>query len=88
MAGRSLLDEGDVCFVPRYAFMPGTPYAVSIDNETRAVLLRPERTSIATTEVLSIYPSTAEVPRNLLRLYVRVFGADERGVRRQTSSAD
>ncbi len=79
MAGRSLLDGGDVCFIPRYAFMPGTPYAVSIDNETSAVLLRPERPLTATTEVLSIHPTAAEVPRNLLRLYVEFSGQMSEG---------
>lgn len=70
MAGRSLCDAGDVCFIPRYAFMPGTPYAVSVDNEACAILLRPERHSPPTAEVLSIHPTAAVVPRNLLRLYV------------------
>jgi hypothetical protein len=79
MAGRPLLDGGDVCFIPRYAFMPGTPYAVAIDNETCAVLIRPERHRSATTEVLSVHPTAAQVPRNLLRFYVAFSGPMSEG---------
>jgi hypothetical protein len=48
----------------------GTAYEVTVDGFTAAVLVRhrPERT--ATTEVLGIWPTAREVPRNLLRFYV------------------
>ena len=70
MAGRTVLDGRDACFVPRFAFVDGTAYSVSVDGVTRATLRRPRRPRSATTEVLAIYPSAQEVPRNLLRFYV------------------
>jgi hypothetical protein len=70
MAGRLVRDEGDVCFVPRFAFVDGTPYTVLVDGAAAAVLVRPRAERPATTEVLEIQPTATEVPRNLLRLYV------------------
>jgi hypothetical protein len=70
MAGRTVLDGPDLCFVPRFAFVEGTPYSVSIDGITRATLVRPREDRPATAEVLAIYPSAPGVPRNLLRCYV------------------
>ncbi len=74
MAGHTTRDGDDVCFVPRFAFMEGAPYAVTIGGAMAAVLVRPARPIGATTEVLSIHPLAQEVPRNLLRCYV-VFSA-------------
>src|SRR6478609_2975931 len=71
MAGRLLVDGADVCFVPRFGFVDGTTYIVTIDGHaalTRLHRRRPERA--ASTEILGIYPSAALVPRNLLRLYI------------------
>lgn len=70
MAGRVVADGGDACFVPRFCFAAGTSYAVSIGGAVAAVLARPRREPPATTEVSSIWPTAAVVPRNLLRLYV------------------
>jgi hypothetical protein len=70
MGGRQIRDGHDVCFLPRFAFVAGTPYTVLVDGVSAAVLLRPESELPATTEVLAIYPSASEVPRNLLRFYV------------------
>jgi hypothetical protein len=70
MAGRTEVDGHDVCFVPRFAFVDGTTYSVSIDGVTSATLLRPLSRRSPTTEVLAVYPSGPEVPRNLLRFYV------------------
>jgi hypothetical protein len=69
MAGRSVVDGADLCFVPRFAFVEGTPYAVSVDGVAQATLVRPRGGRAATAEVLAIYPSAPEVPRNLLRCY-------------------
>jgi hypothetical protein len=70
MAGRLVRDGGDLCFVPRFPFVAGTAYAVSVGGADAAVLVRPEPALAATTEVLGIWPTSAEVPRNLLRMYV------------------
>jgi hypothetical protein len=69
-AGRLVRDGDDMCFVPRFAFVDGTLYAVAVDGATVAVLLRPSRHRLATTQVIAIRPTASEVPRNLLRLYV------------------
>ena len=75
-AGRLVADGADLCFVPRFGFVDGTTYAVTIDPLTideaagTALLVRERPERAASTEVLAIYPSAADVPRNLLRLYV------------------
>jgi hypothetical protein len=70
MAGRLVRDGDDVCFVPRFPFVDGTSYAIALDGATAAVLARPRPEHPVTTEVLAIYPTAAQVPRNLLRCYV------------------
>jgi hypothetical protein len=70
MAGRLVADGGDACFVPRFAFLEGTAYAVTVGGDVAAVLVRPRSARAATTEVVAIQPTAASVPRNLLRLYV------------------
>jgi hypothetical protein len=69
-AGRLVPDGASLCFVPRFAFLDGTAYAVTVDGVTAAVLIRGRPDHPATTEVTAIRPTAAEVPRNLLRLYV------------------
>ncbi|HET7012476.1 MAG TPA: hypothetical protein VFI65_01105 [Streptosporangiaceae bacterium] len=73
MAGRLMRDEVGWCFVPRFAFMDGTAYTVTVDGAIAATLIRggsdrPDREPAA--EVAGIYPTSARVPRNLLRFYV------------------
>jgi hypothetical protein len=70
MAGRLVRDGGETCFVPRFGFVAGTTYTVQVDGVTAAVLPCPRPDRPATTEVLGIRPTAAEVPRNLIRLYV------------------
>lgn len=70
MAGRLVRDGDDTCFVPRFAFVDGTAYTVVVEGVAAAVLVRPRPDRPATTEVLDIRPTAAEVPRNLLRCYV------------------
>jgi hypothetical protein len=70
MAGQLVRDGADTCFVPRFAFVEGTAYTVLIDGVEAAALVRPRPDRRATTEVLEIRPTAAEVPRNLLRIYV------------------
>jgi len=71
MAGRLVVDGGDVCFVPRFPFVGGTTYAVVVGGVTVAVLVHPRPDHPATTEVIEIRPTATEVPRNLLRIYIR-----------------
>jgi len=71
MAGRLVRDGNDTCFVPRFAFLDGTTYTVLVEGSAAAVLVRPRSDDPATTEVIDIRPTVAEVPRNLLRFYVR-----------------
>jgi hypothetical protein len=70
MAGRLVHDGASLCFVPRFAFLDGTAYTVTVDGGTAAVLIRARPDRPATTEVMAVYPTAAEVPCNLLRLYV------------------
>lgn len=71
MAGRIVRDGHDSCFVPRFAFVEGTTYAVVIDGMPPLLLLRPLAKRSATCEVLAVHPEAPEVPRNLLRFYIR-----------------
>jgi hypothetical protein len=70
MAGSLTCDGPDVCFVPRFPFVEGTTYEISVDGRPAAVLQRCGPSRPPTSRVLGIYPTAGLVPRNLLRLYV------------------
>ena len=70
MAGQLVRDGADLCFVPRFAFLAGTAYTVTVEGVAAATLVRARPGRTATTEVADIRPTAAEVPCNLLRLYV------------------
>jgi hypothetical protein len=70
MAGRLVPDGAGLCFVPRFAFLDGTAYTVTVDGTTAAILVRARPGQVAVTKVADIRPTAAEVPCNLLRLYV------------------
>jgi hypothetical protein len=70
MAGRLERDGADLCFVPRFAFLDGLSYTVTVEGTSAAVLVRPRPERPATTEVAGIRPTADEVPVNLLRFYV------------------
>jgi len=70
MAGRLAPDGADACFVPRFGFVDGTGYAVTVDGVPAGVLARPRPGRPAAAQVLAIHPAAGEVPRNLLRCYV------------------
>jgi hypothetical protein len=70
MAGRLERDGADLCFVPRFAFLDGRSYTVTVEGTSAAVLVRPRPERAAATEVTGIRPTAAEVPVNLLRFYV------------------
>lgn len=79
MAGSVVRDGGDVCFVPRFGFVPGTEYVVSVDGAAAGSVRCPSRDDRPTTEVLAIHPTAAVVPRNLLRCYVTFSSAMAEG---------
>lgn len=75
-AGR-LLVEGDAAwFVPRFPFVDGMSYSLLVRSASEADgteawdIRRPSSEGSATTEALEIYPTAAELPVNLLRVYV------------------
>lgn len=70
MAGRLVRDGEGMCFIPRFVFLEGTAYTVTVDGAIAATLLRERTGETASTEVAGICPTSAEVPRNLLRIYV------------------
>jgi hypothetical protein len=70
MAGRLTPDGAGACFVPRFGFMDGTVYAVTVDGRLAGVLTRPRAERVPAAEVLAIHPAAGAVPRNLLRCYV------------------
>lgn len=70
MAGRLERDGDSLCFIPRFAFLNGTAYTVAVDGAVAATLVRDRPGALASAEVAEIYPTSAEVPRNLLRFYV------------------
>jgi hypothetical protein len=70
MAGRLAPDGADACFVPRFGFVDGTAYAVTVDGRPAGVLTRPRPGRVRAARVLAIHPAAGEVPRNLLRCYV------------------
>ena len=56
---------------PRFGFVDGTAYAVTVDGAPGGVLTRRRPGRLAAAQVLAIHPAAGEVPRNLLRCYVR-----------------
>jgi hypothetical protein len=70
MAGRLERDGADLCFVPRFAFLDGMSYTVTVEGTSAAVLVRPRADRPAVTEVTGIRPTADQVPVNLLRFYV------------------
>ena len=76
VAGSFALEPESVCFVPRFPFRDGTEYAVVIDSgagKDAPQVLTIQRPSVAatpTTQVVAIYPTAAEIPVNLLKVYV------------------
>jgi hypothetical protein len=71
MAG-AFAGEGEaLCFVPRFAFVPGETYALVRNGEVLGRIARDAgEDGTPPAEVLAIHPSAGEVPLNLLRLYV------------------
>ena len=76
IAGRFALESDSVCFTPRFPFMDGMGYSLIVgpSSETKTpevwTIHRQSASLIPSTEVVAIYPSAAELPVNLLRVYV------------------
>jgi hypothetical protein len=79
MAGRVVADGDDRCFVPRFPFVAGATYTVLVDDVPVGDVQRAAVAGDATTEVVTIHPAAAEVPRNLLRLGVTFSAAMAEG---------
>ncbi|MDE0363340.1 MAG: hypothetical protein OXU28_10250 [Chloroflexota bacterium] len=76
MAGRFLVQDGSVWFAPRFPFADRVSYSLLVGSAGDAdgaevwEIRRPSPDAVSTTEVVAIYPTAAELPVNLLRVYV------------------
>ena len=76
VAGRFMVEGRSVWFLPRFPFAGGVRYSLlvenAVDTERAEVceIVRPAPDAVSTTEVVAIYPTAAELPVNLLRVYV------------------
>lgn len=71
MAGRFEADGDSVCFVPAFPFRDGSGYSLFAADGPIASIQKTGRVAASATEVVEIYPTAAEVPVNLLKLYVQ-----------------
>ena len=75
-AGRFVAEGEAAWFVPRFPFVDGVSYSLLVRSASGADgaeawdIRRPSSEGSATTEALVIYPTAAELPVNLLRVYV------------------
>ena len=85
VAGHFTAEQDAVFFVPRFPFMEGTEYSlvVGLDRQQEKpevwAILRPATPRAPATEVMAIYPTAAELPVNLLRIYVHFSGPMSEG---------
>ena len=85
VAGRFVVEGGSVCFVPRFPFAGGVSYSLLVnpagagDSAEVWEILRPSTEASSTAEVLGIYPTAAELPVNLLRVYVHFSASMSEG---------
>ena len=76
VAGRFWVQSGSVWFAPRFPFADGVSYSLLVGSGGDAggaevwEIQRPSPEVSSTTEVVAIYPTAAELPVNLLRVYV------------------
>ena len=75
-AGRLLVQHRAVWFTPRFPFADGVSYSLLVESAGDAdgaevwEIVRPLPDAISTAEVVTIYPTAAKLPVNLLRVYV------------------
>ena len=87
LAGRFVVDQDAISFIPRFPFLEGTSYSLLVDSGAEWTRGNPEvwmiqrrsRASAPTTEVVAIYPSANELPINQLRLYVHFSNSMSEG---------
>lgn len=85
VAGSFTLDKSSVCFIPRFPFPDGMRYSLLVDWEPGETspevwtVQRPSAPGSPATEVAAIYPTAAELPVNLLRVYVQFSGPMSEG---------
>lgn len=91
MMGRYDVDENVVTFTPRFPLRPGLRYRVVFDAATLggkdlaalspidAEIELPRRPATAATEIDSVYPSSADLPANLLKFYIHFSAPMSRG---------
>ena len=79
IAGRFAINEGSICFIPRFPFLNGMSYSLIVYSGLvvgRAGELeiwpiqRPSPAGGLTTEAVAIYPTAEEVPVNQLKFYI------------------
>ena len=73
VAGRFHIEGQAAWFVPRFPFVDGVSYSLLVGSVCGAEvwdIRRPSSKGSTTTEALAIYPTAAELPVNLLRVYV------------------
>jgi hypothetical protein len=70
VAGMFDKQDGTVWFVPRFPLVRGLAYSLLMDGVEVATVEVPSPALSPTAEVVSIHPTAAEVPLNLLRVYV------------------
>ena len=85
VAGRFFVERDAVCFVPRFPFMDGTAYSLLVGVRGRLnspevwTIQRPSAQLALAMEVVAIYPTAAEVPVNLLKVYIHFSGPMSEG---------
>lgn len=85
VAGRFLAEGEAAWFVPRFPFVDGVSYSLVVDSSGGTdgaevwEIRRPSSEGSASTEALAIYPTAAELPVNLLRVYVHFSAPTSEG---------
>ena len=77
-AGRFEIEDGAVCFVPRFPFTDGLSYSLLVEPVPEGgpgtlevwTIQRPATGGPPMTDVVAVYPSAEELPVNQLKLYV------------------
>ncbi|MDQ1681178.1 MAG: hypothetical protein QOI42_2037 [Frankiaceae bacterium] len=78
MAGTCTAEPDAVLFRPRFPFVPGVAYTVIVRRAAppapslQLTIRYPSRPAAPLTEVVEIWPTLDELPRNVLRLYVEL----------------
>ncbi|MEO1256242.1 MAG: hypothetical protein AAFY41_15340, partial [Bacteroidota bacterium] len=71
--GKWMIKDGYSEFKPDFPFDPGLTYTL-ISDDKALMSFSPERKSKIPTEVVSVYPSSDELPENILKMYIIFSG--------------